>query len=517
MKHVRKIISKILIAALLLACGVSAFAVDFDLGGSLNTGGLNDLNVMQAVCDYMDTRAPYLLGEIDSMDWIVNGINNDEANHKAKLAEEGVVLNEISYVINSVACGDTMAIVAVNETVFYSKNGVLGTAQILHKITVMLHDDNKPVVVADGYIEPFSDFESCSYVVPSSETYSVNVTTSTVGSSLCIIQIALGEVDETERDPINNTNDNKYGEDLKLNFVDWCSIFVRWCAKEANVSETIIPFEPVCQKLKVYYSNLELFFNSPAYNGTYIPQPGDIVFKGASQNSCHHVGIVEKVEGNHVWIIDGNSIDENGLGTKVNHRKLKLDASDILGYGHPSYETTGHTSVTYSYANGCHSGTCINCGAAFEEECHMVGTSNNSTTHTVACTDCGNSYTALHYLSHSYNADNSAHWKKCINCDYKQLSDHSCNGAYDIDETSHSRICSICEHVVTQNHTYGSYTKTANTHSRTCNECQYSYTEAHNFVLNLILKVQICSDCGYSMAGPGVLDSMIPDEEYVTE
>jgi hypothetical protein len=263
-----------------------------------------------------------------------------------------------------------------------------------------------------------------------------------------------------------------------------------------------------------FFVDLDRFYFSPAHDGNYTPQAGDVIVFGVytdDKKDASHVGIVEKVADGNVYTIEGN------VSNKVRYKDYALTDSYIIGYGCPNYATSGHTSAAYSYANGSHSGTCVNCGAAFEEECHMVGTSNNSTTHTVACTDCGNSYTALHYLSHLYNADNSAHWKKCINCDYKQSSDHSCNGAYDTDEISHSQICSICEHVVTQNHTYGSYTKTANTHSRTCNECQYSYTEAHNYVLNLILKVQICSDCGYSMAGPGVLDSMIPDEEYVTE
>ena len=134
MKHVSKIISKILIAALLLTCGVSAFAVDFDLGGSLNTGGLNDLNVMQAVCDYMDTRAAYLLGEIDSMDWLVNGINNDEAAHKAKLVEEGADLNASDYEIISVECGDTEAVVVVHESVDYTMNTTEDSEIVVHKL-----------------------------------------------------------------------------------------------------------------------------------------------------------------------------------------------------------------------------------------------------------------------------------------------------------------------------------------------------------------------------------------------
>ena len=515
MKHVSKIISKILIAALLLTCGVSAFAVDFDLGGSLNTGGLNDLNVMQAVCDYMDTRAAYLLGEIDSMDWLVNGINNDEAAHKAKLAEEGADLNASDYEIISVECGDTEAVVVVHESVDYTMNTTEDSEIVVHKLRLMLYDETTPFVGSDGYMERFSGFESCSYIDTSLE-YATNSLQDNGDSMLCILQIAISQLGEGE----NEDGETEYAAMFGNPKGKWCAAFICWCAMNANVATTdndntaVIYWSNDCDDHREFHVRQNTYYESQAFGGTGAPQPGDIMFIGHMKADgtldATHVALIEEVVGNTIKYINPNSSD----GT-VKRCDRRVTDPDILGYGRPKYE--GHTSVTYSYANGSHSGTCVNCGAAFEEECHMVGTSNNSTTHTVACTDCGNSYTALHYLSHSYNADNSAHWKKCINCDYKQSSDHSCNGAYDTDEISHSRICSICEHVVTQNHTYGSYTKTANTHSRTCNECQYSYTEAHNYVLNLILKVQICSDCGYSMAGPGVLDSMIPDEEYVTE
>jgi hypothetical protein len=45
MKHVKKILSILLVAALLLTYASAALALEIDLGGTITTGGLNDLNV----------------------------------------------------------------------------------------------------------------------------------------------------------------------------------------------------------------------------------------------------------------------------------------------------------------------------------------------------------------------------------------------------------------------------------------------------------------------------------------
>lgn len=90
-----KFVAVIVIVCLMLSCGSTVLSVGIDMDETITTGGLNELNVRQAVRNYMDTRASFLLGEIESMDWLVNGINNDETAHKAKVVEpKNEIINE---------------------------------------------------------------------------------------------------------------------------------------------------------------------------------------------------------------------------------------------------------------------------------------------------------------------------------------------------------------------------------------------------------------------------------------
>ncbi len=421
MKKFRKLLSVLMAALLFFAMVAPASSIGIDLDETIHTGGMNDLNVRQAARDYMDTRAAYLLGETETMEWLVTGIADDEAAHIVHLEENCILLTDISYDILSVMCSDTTAIVDVAETVLYNCDGDSSFAQVTHRLTILNYDTATVIVAADEYYEDFSGFISCSYVTPNDAANDTNSASGTNGSSLCIIQIAIGEDRTPERDVVNNTNDNKYGEDLGCNFAPWCSIFIRWCAVEANISDTVIPLRRFCKDLKSYYVNLGLYHPQKTNNVYYIPQPGDILFIGASEDNSTHVGIVEKFVDNEgddndrVWIIDGNSIDDNGEATQVNHRSVKLKRSDILGYASPLYASKGHTAATHTNEGDTHSGTCMNCNAAFEEahEFHYNYDINN---HWEECCDCGYvKNTAAHTNGDCFN-DDFSHWYECTIC-----------------------------------------------------------------------------------------------------
>ncbi len=67
----------------------------------------------------------------------------------------------------------------------------------------------------------------------------------------------------------------------------------------------------------------------------YVPNPGDIIFfdweYDGYTDTADHVGIVEKVEGNLVYTIEGNDNDS------VKERYYTIGERDILGYGIPQY------------------------------------------------------------------------------------------------------------------------------------------------------------------------------------
>ncbi len=118
----------------------------------------------------------------------------------------------------------------------------------------------------------------------------------------------------------------------------WCATFVSAVAIKCGVTD-ILPTECGCEK------QIELFkkLGSWQENDAYIPQPGDVIFydwddSGSGDNTGYsdHVGIVEKVSGSTITIIEGN------MSNAVGRRNLKVNGRYIRGYGVPKY--TGNSS-----------------------------------------------------------------------------------------------------------------------------------------------------------------------------
>ena len=70
----------------------------------------------------------------------------------------------------------------------------------------------------------------------------------------------------------------------------------------------------------------------------YIPNSGDIIFLHNGDYRISHCGIVEKVDGDTVISIEGNTVDPSGnfvesQGGAVAVRKRKLTDPAILHYG----------------------------------------------------------------------------------------------------------------------------------------------------------------------------------------
>lgn len=105
--------------------------------------------------------------------------------------------------------------------------------------------------------------------------------------------------------------------------VEWCACFVSWCANESGQLNVTIPkFSAVSDGIN-WYKDRGLFKTND-----YIPKPGDLLFfDWENDGAPDHVGIVEKVENDYIYTIEGNSGDEC-------HEKFYLiDSNVIYGYG----------------------------------------------------------------------------------------------------------------------------------------------------------------------------------------
>lgn len=122
----------------------------------------------------------------------------------------------------------------------------------------------------------------------------------------------------------------------------WCSTFASACAIKAGLTD-IIPTECGCGK------HIELFKKLEAWqeNDAYVPAPGDYIFYdwqdsgvGDNTGAADHVGIVEKVVGQTITVIEGN------YSNAVKRRTLAVNGRYIRGYGVPKYASKATGAAT---------------------------------------------------------------------------------------------------------------------------------------------------------------------------
>ncbi len=114
--------------------------------------------------------------------------------------------------------------------------------------------------------------------------------------------------------------------------VDWCAIFVSWCANECGfIDAGVAPKFAGCVQGSRWFKERGLWQDK-----SYAPNPGDIIFfdwddpggfSGPQDGVSDHVGIVEKVENGRVYTIEGNS------GDKCCQRSYPIGYYEIYGYG----------------------------------------------------------------------------------------------------------------------------------------------------------------------------------------
>ena len=111
---------------------------------------------------------------------------------------------------------------------------------------------------------------------------------------------------------------------------DWCACFVSWCAEQVGCLGNIIPKSTSCTQQSNGFKAQGVW-----HGRNYTPQAGDIVYYDWTPNNADttpdHVGIVEKVAGNQVIVIEGNQND------KCQRRTFNVGWYLVYGYASPKY------------------------------------------------------------------------------------------------------------------------------------------------------------------------------------
>lgn len=149
-----------------------------------------------------------------------------------------------------------------------------------------------------------------------------------------IVDVAIGEIGYKE----TGNNRTKYGAWYGMNGAAWCHMFVSWCANQAGVSTGVVPKTASTTTGMDWFKNKGLF----RYKGKYTPKRGDIVYFKTGRS---HVGIVEKVSGNTLHTVEGNT------SNRVARKTYSLSNGTITGYGVPKYTSLNSSGSTSSSSN----------------------------------------------------------------------------------------------------------------------------------------------------------------------
>lgn len=128
----------------------------------------------------------------------------------------------------------------------------------------------------------------------------------------------------------------------KVKYTDaWCATFVSAVAIKLGYTD-IIPTECSCTRMIELLKKIGSFVEDDAY----VPKCGDILFfcwsdSGVGENKSQpdHVGIVEKVVGDTIHVIEGN------YSNSVKRRTIRVNGKYIRGYGVPKYDAKAVTTT----------------------------------------------------------------------------------------------------------------------------------------------------------------------------
>lgn len=144
-------------------------------------------------------------------------------------------------------------------------------------------------------------------------------------------------------DTYNNYTPRARGYKMKYSD-EWCACFASACAIASGNSD-VVPLEVSCPQLISLAKQKGIWTENDAH----VPTAGDLILydwqdsgSGDNTGSPDHVGIVEKVSGSTITVIEGNKSEA------VGRRNIQVNGRYIRGYICPKYKSETTTSGTSS-------------------------------------------------------------------------------------------------------------------------------------------------------------------------
>lgn len=147
--------------------------------------------------------------------------------------------------------------------------------------------------------------------------------------------LGCNEADGSHKKIIDTYNGHKpLARGYKVKYTDeWCATFVSAVSVKLGYTD-IMPTECSCYYMVELHKKLGTWVE----NENRVPNPGDILFYdwqdngvGDNKGTPDHVGIVEKVVGDTIHVIEGN------YSKSVKRRYIRVNAKQIRGYAVPKY------------------------------------------------------------------------------------------------------------------------------------------------------------------------------------
>ena len=123
---------------------------------------------------------------------------------------------------------------------------------------------------------------------------------------------------------------NTYCKDMGYNYrIEWCACFISWLAEKLGITD-IIPVDMSCNRQISKFKALGVWHTDRNF------QTGDILYYDwDNSGDADHVGIIEKVNGMSLTVIEGNN--GNFPNDRVRRREISSGSSLIYGYARPKY------------------------------------------------------------------------------------------------------------------------------------------------------------------------------------